>query len=71
MDIPIIIIRMIPFTFLGEIRSNFSFLFHFSLKVKIENTIAQDGIPRFAASHLGLFYLPMSHKKDARLIGVN
>ena len=22
----------------------------------------------FAASHLGLFYLPMSHYKDARLI---
>ena len=25
----------------------------------------------FAASHLGLICLPMSHKKDARLIGVN
>ena len=27
-------------------------------------------MPHFAASHLGLFYLPMSHKKDARLIWV-
>ena len=41
------------------IRSNFSFLFPFF----DEN--------RFAASHLGLFCLPMSHKKDARLILVN
>ena len=32
------------------------------------NGIAPDGKPRFAASHLGLFCLPMSHKKDARLI---
>ena len=32
------------------------------------NQIAPDGVPRFAASHLGLFYLPMSHKNDARLI---
>ena len=35
------------------------------------NRIAPDGTPRFAASHLGLFCLPMSHKKDARLIWVN
>ena len=34
------------------------------------NRIALDGTPRFAASHLGLFCLPMSHKKDARLIGL-
>ena len=30
--------------------------------------IAPDGKPRFAASHLRLFCLPMSHKKNARLI---
>ena len=35
------------------------------------NRIALDGTPRFAASHLGLFCLPMSHKKDASLIWVN
>ena len=34
------------------------------------NRIAPDGTPRFAASHLGLFCLPMSHKKDDRLIWV-
>ena len=49
------------------IRSNFSFLFHFSMKIKLANRIAPDGTPRFAASHLGLLCLPMSHKKDARL----
>ena len=32
------------------------------------NRIAQNGTPRSAASHLGLFCLPMSHKMDARLI---
>ena len=34
------------------------------------NRIAPDGAPCFAASHLGLFYLPLSHKKEARLIWV-
>ena len=33
--------------------------------------MAPDGTPRFATSHLGLFCLPMSHKKDARPIRVN
>ena len=41
------------------------------MKIMSANRIAPDGTPRFAASHLGLFYLPMSHKKDARLIWVN
>ena len=60
------------FTFIfRDIRSNFSFLFHFSMKIKIANRIALDGTPRFAASHQGLFCLPVSHKKDARLIWVN
>ena len=58
------------FIFRG-IRSDFSFLFHFSMKIMSANRIAPDGTPRFAASHLGLFCLPMSHKKDARLIWVN
>ena len=51
------------------IRSNFSF--HFSMKLMKANIVAPDGTPRFAASHLGLFYLTMSNKKDARLIWVN
>ena len=55
------------FIFRG-IESVFSFLIHFSLKILSANRIAPDGTPRFAASHLGLFCLPMSHKKDATLI---
>ena len=51
-------------------RSDFSFSFHFSMKFMQANRIAPDGTPRFAASHLGLFCLPMSHKKDVRLIWV-
>ena len=35
------------------------------------NRIAPDGTPRVAASHLGIFYLPMPHKKDTMLIWVN
>ena len=49
------------------IRSDFEFLFHFSMKFLLANRIAPDGTPRSAASHLGLFCLPMSHKRDARL----
>ena len=46
-----------------------SFLFYFSMKIKIANIITPDGTPRFAASHLGLFCLPLFHEKDARLLG--
>ena len=56
---------------LRDIRSNFSISFHFSMKNKIANRIAPDGTPRFAASHLGLLCLTMSHKKDAMLLWVN
>ena len=41
------------------------------MKFVSANRITTDGTPRFAASHLGLFCLPMSHKKDAGLIWVN
>ena len=51
--------------------SGFSFLFHFSMKFIKPNRIVPDGTPRFAALHLWLFCLPLSHKKDARLIWVN
>ena len=54
------------FIFRG-IRSNFSFLFHFSMKIFSANRLAPDGTPHVAATHLGLFCLSMSHKKDARL----
>ena len=41
------------------------------MKIRSVNRIAPDGTPRFAASHLELLCLPMSHKKDARFIWVN
>ena len=41
------------------------------MKIKNANRIAPDGTPHFSASHLGLLSLPMSHKKEARLIRVN
>ena len=40
------------------------------MKNKIANRIAPDGTPRPAASQLGVFCLPKSHKKDAKLIWV-
>ena len=45
-------------------------IFHFSIQIMKANRKAPDGTPRFAVSHLGLFCLPMSHKKDTRLIWV-
>ena len=54
------------FIFRG-IRNDFSFLFHFSMKIMLANRIAPYGTPRFAASRLGLFYLPMSHEKTPLL----
>ena len=52
-------------------RSDLEFLFHFSMEFPEANRIVPDGTPRSAVSHdshLGLFCLPMSHKKDTRLI---
>ena len=54
-------------SFFRGIGSKFSFLFQFSMKIKIANKIAPDGTRRFAASYLGLLCLSMSHEKDARL----
>ena len=73
MDIPVLIIWMSPLSFFvfRGIWGNISFLLNFSMKFILANRIAPDGTPRFAASHLGLLCLPMSHKKDARLIWVN
>ena len=56
-------------TFVSKgVRCSFSFLFHFSMKIVKANRIAPDGTPRFASPHMGLFCLPVSNKKDARLI---
>ena len=41
------------------------------MKIMSANRIGPDGTLRFAASHLGLFCMPMSHKKDVRLIWIN
>ena len=41
------------------------------MKIMQTKRIVPDETPRFAASHLGLFGLPMSHKKGARPIWVN
>ena len=48
------------FVFRG-VRCDFIFLSHISMTFLCANRIAP------AASHLGLFCLPMSHKRDARL----
>ena len=54
--------------FFRGVRSDFYLLSHFSMKFLCANKIAPDGTPRSAASHLGLYCLPMSLKRDARLI---
>ena len=66
MNLPIIIWPS-PLSFLGASGMT-EFLFHFSMKFLQANRIAPDGTLCFAASHLGLYCLPMSHKTDARLI---
>ena len=53
------------FIFRG-VRGDFYFLFYFSMKFLCANRTAPDGTPHDAASHQGLFCLPMSHKKAAR-----
>ena len=53
-------------SFVG-VRSDSYFLSQFSMKILQANRITADGTPRSAASHLGLFCLPMSHKRDVRL----
>ena len=68
MDFPILIIWTSQLSFAGGFRVVFNFRFIFSMKIMSVNRIAPDGMSCSAASHLGLFCLPMSHKKDARLI---
>ena len=49
------------------VRGDFYFLSHFSMKFLCANRLAPDVTPQNAASYLGLYCLPMSHKRDARL----
>ena len=60
---------MSPLSFLGVLGVIFHFYFIID-ENHVRKRIAPDGMQRFAASHLGLICLPMSHKKDARLIWV-
>ena len=53
------------FIFKG-VRSDFEFLFHFSMKILLANKLTPDGVQHTVASYLGLYCLPVSHKKDAR-----
>ena len=48
-------------------RCDFRILLNFLMEILL-NRIAPDGMLHSVASHLGLFCLSMSHKKDARLI---
>ena len=54
------------FIFRG-IRSEFQSSYNFLMKILLANRIATDGTPRSATSHMWLYCLPMSHKKDDRL----
>ena len=45
-------------------------IFFFFISFFDEIHVNKLNIPRWDAAHLGLFCLPMSHKKDARLIWV-
>ena len=58
------------FIFRGSRSDFFIFILFFDETLKAKR-IAPAMKPRFAASHLVLFCLPMSHKKDARLVCVN
>ena len=51
----------------GDIGCDFRFLFTVSMNFVQANRLAPDVTPRCLASHLGLFCLPMFHKKDTGL----
>ena len=55
------------FSFKG-ISNDFSFLIHFLVNFLFANKTAPAEMLHSAVSHLGIYCLPMSHKKGARLI---
>ena len=68
MDFSILINWMSPLLILRGGKGGIFFIFiSFSMKFMCANRIALDGMLCFAVSHLGLFCLPMSQKKDAGL----
>ena len=46
------------------LKSTFIFMGFRCVQIFDANRIAPDGTPRFAASYMGLFCLPMSHNRD-------
>ena len=46
-------------------------VFFIFIQILIEHSVSNDQTPQNAASYLDLHCLPMSHKKNARLIWVN
>ena len=69
MDFPNVIIWMSPLSFLGASVTIFHFYYILDeFPLSKQNSLRWDAT--FAASHLGLFCLPMYHKKEARLIWV-
>ena len=70
MDFPILIIWMSPFSFLGTsaVFVHFYFIFDEIRESKQDSPRWDAAFSRFEASHMGLFCVPMSHKKDAGLI---
>ena len=58
-----------PFSFKGLLGGIFHFYSNFNRTV-CKQTVETDQTPHSAATDLGLHSLPMSYKKDARLIWV-
>ena len=71
MDPSILINWTSPFSILGVSCVLFSFLFYFFYIFLLANSEDPDQTPRSAASDLGLYCLPRSQKRDARLILFN
>ena len=65
MNFPISISRMSLFQILEVLGGNFHFYSNSN------RTFCEQTVPHYAASDLGLRCLPMSHKRDGRLIWVN
>ena len=65
---PIVINWVSPHSFLGVLGVIFIFLSLFLMKFLFANRIVPDGTQHSVASHLGLYCLPMCHKRDTRFI---
>ena len=53
-----------PAVFVRSIWSDFEFYLHFSMKSLLAKRIFSDRTLHFAVSNVGLYRLPLSHKKD-------